>query len=202
MLGHSHIGTEHLLLGILRGNDPVAELFAKAGISLDAARAEIEAIVGRGHERDGHLPFTRDAKHVLELSLREAMAVDQDFITPAHIALALIDERAGHAAKTARALGADLDDVRNTLADLVVGEGAAPGGREQRIRYVSRAMSESRPTSAAAPEPARLRAERDLLADALRRYGSHAPGCPGGLGACSCGLDQLLAIAEDWPEQP
>jgi hypothetical protein len=181
---------------VLHDGDPSADVFAAAGVSLVAARAELGPAAGT-RPKSGHIPFTADAKHVLEMSLREAMALDHDFISCAHIALALLDERAGQAARIARALGADVDELRDGIAALVVDEGARPDSG-QRVRFLSSAGLE--PTASAGPDPAELRSQRDLLADALRRYGRHEPGCPGASGPCSCGLAALLALTETWPE--
>ena len=197
-LGHGHIGTEHLLLGVLHGGDATADVFAGAGVSLDAARAELGPPAG-ARPKSGHIPFTADAKHVLEMSLREAMALDHDFISCAHIALALLDERAGQAARIARALGADVDELRDGIAAVVVDEGTTPpGGPGRQVRFLSSAALES--AASGGSGPAELRSQRDLLADALRRYGRHEPGCPGESGSCSCGLAAVLALAETWPE--
>src|ERR1700720_2793440 len=74
MLRHDHIGTEHILLGLIRqGEGVAAKALESLGISLDAVRQEVEEIIGRGQEKpSGHIPFTPRAKKVLEFSLRES----------------------------------------------------------------------------------------------------------------------------------
>ena len=74
MLKHNYIGTEHILLGLIReGEGVAAKALESLGISLEAVRQEVEKIIGRGQqEPSGHIPFTPRAKKVLELSLREA----------------------------------------------------------------------------------------------------------------------------------
>jgi ATP-dependent Clp protease ATP-binding subunit ClpA len=204
--GDDHIGTEHLLLGVLRSGDPSARVFAEAGVSLEAARAELQPAARSREATAGQIPFTADAKHVLEMSLREAMALDHDYISCPHIALALLDERGGSTARIVRALGADPDELRDRLAILVMDQDAAPRRQDRPVRFIRRAMSRrgtatGSAAAATATGSAEFRAERDLLADGLRRYGRHEDGCPAESGTCSCGLTQLLAIAESRPEQ-
>ena len=183
---------------MLHGGDPTADVFATAGVSLDAARANVDPAEGTRPE-SGHIPFTADAKHVLEMSLREAMALDDDFIACAHIALALLDEPGGQAARIVRVLGADVDELRYGIAALVVDEGAeSDSGPRARQRLLGSLARE--PAGSAGPRAVELRSQRDLLADALRRYGRHEPGCPGESGPCACGLAALLALTETWPE--
>src|ERR1700730_13176821 len=78
MLDHNYIGTEHILLGLLREGDGIAAKALEAlGISLDAMRQAVEGIIGRGAQplpASGHIPFTPRAKKVLEVSLPEALA--------------------------------------------------------------------------------------------------------------------------------
>jgi len=181
---------------VLHGGDPTADVFAAAGVSLDAARAKVDPARGTRPE-SGHIPFTADAKHMLEMALREAMALDDDFIACAHIALALLDEPGGQAARIVRALGADVDELRDGIAALVVDEGAESdsGPRARLLGSLAR-----EPAASAGLGPVELRSQRDLLADALRRYGRHEPGCPGESGSCTCGLAALLALTETLPE--
>ena len=75
MLGHNHIGSEHLLLGLLHEQGgTAADVLASAGITVEAARAQVEALaVPRDKSPTGHIPFTQRAKKILELSLREAL---------------------------------------------------------------------------------------------------------------------------------
>ncbi len=102
-LNHGYIGTEHLLLALLREGDGVAARALTAmGISLDAMREAVEDITPRGTEpvpESGHIPFTPRAKKVLELSLREARQLGSDYIGTEHILLALIREADGLAAQ-------------------------------------------------------------------------------------------------------
>jgi ATP-dependent Clp protease ATP-binding subunit ClpC len=107
MLGHNHIGTEHLLLGLLREQSGgAAEVLASAGVTLDAARAQVAEIAVPGDKAPaGHIPFTPRAKRILELSLREALELNQGSIRPEHVLLGLIRERKGVGAQVLGRLG-------------------------------------------------------------------------------------------------
>jgi ATP-dependent Clp protease ATP-binding subunit ClpC len=106
---HNYIGTEHILLGLLREDEgAAATALAAADVTLDGARLEVETIIGRGqHEPSGHIPFTPRAKKVLELSLREAVRLGHDYIDTGHILLGLIREGDGVAVQVVVNLGAD-----------------------------------------------------------------------------------------------
>ena len=114
VLRHNYIGTEHLLLGLIRQTDGLAdEVLTSLGISLDEVRQEVVAAVGTGkHEPKGHIPFTPRAKKTLELALREALSLHHNYIGTEHILLGLLREKDGVAAKVLVKLGADLDRVR------------------------------------------------------------------------------------------
>ena len=196
MLGHDFIDGGHLLLGVLRADEAIAAVFAAADIGLEDVRRELEAELGRGAESTEHMPFTASAKRTLELSLREAMRHGQKFIAPGHVALALIGEPAGPAMKVLAALDADLDALQGALTELVDRGDVAAAERTARARFVMRPARRSRRDA----DVAELRAQRDLLADGLRRYARHDDGCPGQLaqpGQCSCGLGELLAIVDE-----
>ena len=123
MLNHGYIGTEHILLGLLREGDGVAaRTLESLGISLDAVRQQVEEVIGRGQQApSGHIPFTPRAKRVLELSLRESLQLGQGYIGPEHILLGLIRESGGVAAQVMVKLGADLNRVRPRVVELMHG---------------------------------------------------------------------------------
>ncbi len=81
MLHHDHIGTEHILLGLIgEGEGVAAQALESLGISLEAVRQHVGEIIGQGQqEPSGHIPFTPRAKKVLELSLREALALGHNW---------------------------------------------------------------------------------------------------------------------------
>jgi ATP-dependent Clp protease ATP-binding subunit ClpC len=138
ILDHGYIGTEHILLGLIRESDGhAARALESLGISLDAVRQQVEEIIGRGQEvPSGHIPFTPRAKKVLELSLRESLQLGHNYIGPEHMLLGLVREGDGVAAQILVKLGADPNRVRQQVIELVHGyqgqdvESAAsrPGG--------------------------------------------------------------------------
>jgi hypothetical protein len=127
LLNHNHIGTEHILLGLIHEGEGIAYLaLTELGISLDAVRAQVEAEIGQGSEAPGgHIPFTPRAKKVLELSLREALQLGHNYIGTEHILLGLIREGEGVAAQVLVGLGAGLDRVRGQVVQLLATAGAS-----------------------------------------------------------------------------
>jgi ATP-dependent Clp protease ATP-binding subunit ClpC len=97
LLNHNYVGTEHVLLGLIRESQGVAaKALESLGISLEAVRTQVEEIIGQGQMAPtGHIPFTPRAKKVLELSLREAKQLGHDYIGTEHILLGLIREGEG-----------------------------------------------------------------------------------------------------------
>jgi ATP-dependent Clp protease ATP-binding subunit ClpC len=123
MLNHNYIGTEHILLGLIREGDGVAaKALMTLGISLDAMRQAVEAIIGQGQQApSGHIPFTPKAKKVLELSLREALQLGSDYIGTEHILLGLVREGDGVAAQVLAGAGVDLNRARQQVIQLLHG---------------------------------------------------------------------------------
>jgi ATP-dependent Clp protease ATP-binding subunit ClpC len=124
-LNHHYIGTEHILLGLLRDDESGAtRALQELGITLEAVRQQVEEIVGRGKKMpSGHIPFTPRAKKVLELSLREALHLGHNYIGPEHILLGLLREGDGVAVQALVGLGADLNRVRLHVIQLFGQEG-------------------------------------------------------------------------------
>jgi len=122
-LEHNFIGTEHLLLGLLReGEGIAARALTSMGIGLDAARQAVLDIIGPGQQApSGHIPFTPRSKKVLELSLREARQLGHGYIDTEHILLALVRESDGVAAQVLVASGLDLNRVRQQVLELTHG---------------------------------------------------------------------------------
>jgi ATP-dependent Clp protease ATP-binding subunit ClpC len=125
MLNHNYIGTEHILLGLIReGEGVAAKSLESLGISLDAVRQQVEEVVGQGqHVPSGHIPFTKRAKKALELSMRESIQLGHSYIGTEHILLGLIREGDGVAAQALVKLGADLNQVRQQVIQLLHGPG-------------------------------------------------------------------------------
>ncbi|MGO8683756.1 MAG: ATP-dependent Clp protease ATP-binding subunit [Thermoleophilia bacterium] len=116
-LKHNYIGTEHLLLGLLREEEGVAaRVLETLEVSVEEVRAAVVRIVGGGEESpQGQIPFTPRAKKVLELALREALSLGHNYIGTEHILLGLIREDEGIAARILLDLDADPDKIRNEI---------------------------------------------------------------------------------------
>jgi ATP-dependent Clp protease ATP-binding subunit ClpC len=127
MLNHDSIGAEHLLLGLIReGEGVAARALESLGIRLAAVRQQVEEIIGRGKQAPpGHVPFTPQAKKVLELALREAAALGHDYIGTEHILLGLIREGRGVAVRVLVKLGAGLDRARQQVIQSLLEAGLA-----------------------------------------------------------------------------
>jgi ATP-dependent Clp protease ATP-binding subunit ClpA len=133
LLNHNYVGTEHLLLGLVsEGQGVAAKALESLGISLEAVRAQVEESIGQGQSAPrGHIPFTPQAKKVLELSLREATQLGHNYIGTEHLLLGLVREGEGVAAQVLVKLGADLSRVRQQVIQLLSGY---VGGREAGAR--------------------------------------------------------------------
>jgi ATP-dependent Clp protease ATP-binding subunit ClpA len=139
MLNHDAIGTEHLLLGLIRegelgyiseGKDVGVKVFEPLEVSPEAVRQQVKEIIGHGLQAPpGRLPFTPGAKKVLELSLREALQLGHNYIGTGHILLGLVREGKGVAAQVLLKHGADYKRVRQHMKQLRPGMGkeSAPG---------------------------------------------------------------------------
>jgi ATP-dependent Clp protease ATP-binding subunit ClpA len=115
-LNHNYIGTEHLLLGLVQGDDVAARALESLGVSLEAVRTQVLEIIGEGRAvPTGHIPFTPRAKKVLELSLREALKTGSNYIGTGHLLLGLVREGEGVAAQVLQTLGVDLPKVRQAV---------------------------------------------------------------------------------------
>jgi ATP-dependent Clp protease ATP-binding subunit ClpC len=124
-LNHSAVGTEHILLGIIREGEGVAsKVLESLNISPERVRAEVESAIGRG-ERTPYeeVAFTPRAKKVLELALDEARRLGHNYIGTEHLLLGLIREGEGVAARVLEAMGADLERVRAQVVYLLGEEG-------------------------------------------------------------------------------
>ena len=98
LLGHDYIGTEHILLALIReGRGAAAQALESLGVTEEEARQQVGQIIGLGQQapRGGHLSFTPRAKNTLELALREALQLGHNCIGTEHILLGLIREGEG-----------------------------------------------------------------------------------------------------------
>ncbi len=119
---HDYIGTEHILLGLIReGEGVAAAVLQKVGVSLENIRLEIEKLVQPGPATQiiGDIPFTPRAKKALELAAEEARSLGHNYIGTEHILLGLIREGEGVASQVLLNLGLDLNRVRNEVMELL-----------------------------------------------------------------------------------
>jgi ATP-dependent Clp protease ATP-binding subunit ClpA len=180
MLNHNYIGTEHILLGLVRERDGVAaKALGSLSIGLNAVRREVEEIIGQGQAAPtGHIPFTPRAKKVLELSLREALQLGHNYIGTEHILLGLIREGEGVAAQVLQKLGADLNRVRQTVIQLLSGYAAGAEVRKVEGGAEMEVSAEMEVELATETAPIAVPSAED------------APMCPN----CFAALDETLAV--------
>jgi ATP-dependent Clp protease ATP-binding subunit ClpA len=132
--GHGFIGTEHLLLGLLREEEGIgARVLEALELDVDHVRAEVERRLPRGEvTATGQIPFTPAAKRTLELALREGLALGHNYIGTEHVLLAITTEPDGLGWKTLAELGLGTKQVRETvmttLQSYVRGSKPPPGG--------------------------------------------------------------------------
>jgi ATP-dependent Clp protease ATP-binding subunit ClpC len=151
-LQHNYIGTEHILLGLIGASEGVAaRVLERYEMSLDAVREEVKARVGTGSAPvTGRIPFTPRGKKCLELSLREALQLNHNYIGTEHLLLGLIRESDGEGAQIIRAHAGDLLRVRMAVLDLV------PSGRADRGARWRRRLAAARPLTSVdelSPQP-------------------------------------------------
>ena len=139
LLGHNFIGTEHLLLGLVREDDGVAaKALETLGIRLDNLREKVNETIGpTATSPTSSPPFTPRAKKVLELSLREALQLGHNYIGTEHILLGLVREADGVAAHVLVGLGADLAEVRQQVVVLLAGSAAHGAAQQGRAAFAA-----------------------------------------------------------------
>jgi ATP-dependent Clp protease ATP-binding subunit ClpA len=155
MLRHNRVGTEHILLGLIQVDDGIASASLEAlGISLAAVRQQVEEIIGTGRWAPPvNIPYAPQAKRVLDMSLREALALGHHTIGTEHILLGLIREGESPAARVLASLGAELGLVRQQVLELL------------------QDTSDEEPASAP-PGVTADAGERGLLSEAIARFES------------------------------
>ncbi|MEK6635388.1 MAG: Clp protease N-terminal domain-containing protein, partial [Planctomycetota bacterium] len=130
---HEYIGTEHILLGLVKeGSGVAANVLQNLDIEMKKIRLEIEKIVQSGSDlvSVGQLPFTPRVKKVLEYAMEEARALGHNYIGTEHLLLGLLREQEGVAAQVLLNLGVKLEDVREEVITLL-GSEAVQGGIHQ-----------------------------------------------------------------------
>jgi ATP-dependent Clp protease ATP-binding subunit ClpC len=183
-LQHNYIGTEHVLLGLLNSPSGIAaQALSQLGITADMVRDDVVTQVGRGEGTpSGHIPFTRRAKKVLELALREALQFGHNYIGTEHILLAIEREGDGLAAKILADHVRDPSDVPRTVKALI-DAAAKPGGspaRPGRTSAASEVVAAAEALAGGAPMgshhllEALIRAEGSMAATVLTQLGVSA----------------------------
>ncbi len=115
---HNYVGTEHLLLGLIKlGQGVAVNVLQKMGLDLETVRQEVEKQVGSGQENkmSGNIPYTPRVKKVLALAGKEAKALQHSYVGTEHILLGLLREGEGVAAQVLKNLEVDLDRTRNEV---------------------------------------------------------------------------------------
>ena len=171
-LNHDHVGTEHLLAGLLREErGTAAQVLASSGVTLDAVRGQIAALAGPGQEPPrGHIAFTARAKKGFELALREATRLGQQIGT-GHLLLGLTGQADCVAAQILGALGVDLAGLR---ARVMAETESRPEGQQ----YPPLLRPRVRPRRVAISDP--VQALLDSIDDRLSAIERHLGLDPGG----------------------
>lgn len=132
-LNHNYIGTEHLLLGLVReGQGMAAQILKNKGVDLENVRQMVASAVGVGEEPVNQvLGYTPRTKYIIESSLNEARNYGHNYVGTEHILLALMREGEGVAAKILKSLGLDIQDIEAELKNQLANEKgpAGKGGR-------------------------------------------------------------------------
>ncbi|AMA50811.1 ATP-dependent protease ATP-binding subunit ClpC [Bacillus inaquosorum] len=119
-LGHNNIGTEHILLGLVREGEGIAAKALQAlGLGSDKIQKEVESLIGRGQEMSQTIHYTPRAKKVIELSMDEARKLGHSYVGTEHILLGLIREGEGVAARVLNNLGVSLNKARQQVLQLL-----------------------------------------------------------------------------------
>ena len=125
-LRHDYIGTEHLLLGLLRESDGLpARVLGAHGVTPERARRGVIALVGTGEAAmDGQIPFTPRARQALELSLRQAMTLGHNYIGSTHLLLGVLSEGDGVAVRVLADMGVAFEPLWEDLLQSLAEKGS------------------------------------------------------------------------------
>jgi len=135
---HNYVGTEHLLLGLIKlGQGVAVNVLQKLGLDLETVRIEVEKQVGSGPDTkmSGNIPYTPRVKKVLALAGKEAKALNHSYVGTEHILLGLLREGDGVAARVLKTLEVDIERTRNEVLkeldpNFASGEGEGEEGGE------------------------------------------------------------------------
>src|SRR5438067_6983894 len=141
---HNYIGTEHLLLGLVReGEGVAAKVLSNLGVELNKVRSAVEFIIGRGDRIVlGEIALTPRAKKVIELAVDEARRMNHHYIGTEHLLLGLVREGEGIAAGVLESLGVNLEKVRTQTILVLSQSGVLPNIKEPRTELVPQLMIE------------------------------------------------------------
>jgi len=156
-LRHSYIGPEHLLLALLQTDAVATQVLDSLGVDRPGVRRAVEQSLGTGTTPapEGHIPFAKGAKKVLEFSLREALSLGHNYIGTEHILLGVLREAESDSGAAAAALKLDIGEVRTRIVELlptVSGPGGGPGGQPmQWTPALTEALARARQLAAGGP---------------------------------------------------
>jgi ATP-dependent Clp protease ATP-binding subunit ClpA len=184
-LQHDYIGTEHILLGLFSMPTSVAaRALRNLGVTAATVRTGIEETVGKGPTEapPGHIPFTKRAKKLLELSLREALQLKHNYIGTEHILLALEREGEGLAARILAGQVHDMTAIRTAVSEVLNdGPRAHPGGwsaprtnAAEEVVTAAQALAGDAPMGSHHLLEALIRAEGSMAAKVLADLGIDA----------------------------
>jgi len=135
-LNHDYIGTEHILIGLIKEEGVASQVLRQLGVNVDKVVEEVERLVGKGeYQQVGEIAFTPRAKKVLELASQEASQLKSNYIGTEHILLGLIKEGSGVAVRILADLGINLDNVYSEIMKVLMESGAQgfPSATEKRV---------------------------------------------------------------------
>jgi len=120
--GHGYIGTEHLLLGLLRESEGVAaKVLMSLNLDVEAVRMQVESILGQGQEQGGDIGYTPRAKKIIELAMEEALRLGHNYVGTEHLLLGLVREGEGIAAQVLSSMGVDVQLMRQRVIEMLGG---------------------------------------------------------------------------------
>ncbi len=159
---HNYVGTEHILLGLIKlGQGVAVSVLQKMGLDLETVRNAVEKQVGTGQETktSGSIPYTPRVKKVLALAGKEAKALNHSYVGTEHILLGLLREGEGVAARVLKSLDVDIERTRNEILRELDPQFSSEGGEEA-------ASSPRGSTAGAQPEE-----KKDVKTPALKAFG-------------------------------
>ncbi|MCE0483762.1 MAG: ATP-dependent Clp protease ATP-binding subunit [Methylacidiphilales bacterium] len=161
---HNYVGTEHLLLGLIKlGQGVAVNVLQKLGLDLETVRIEVEKQVGSGPDTkmSGNIPYTPRVKKVLALAGKEAKALNHSYVGTEHILLGLLREGDGVAARVLKTLEVDIERTRNEVLKELDPNFASGEGESE----------ESESSAPGAPQGESAAGRRDVKTPALKAFG-------------------------------